>query len=141
MYSERGDAYSHIIEDIGNMRPLSDEQIESLVQRPHTDLIEVIMIMNRTLQLLIECINSSQYDMVKQKSINSSQRDMIKRKSKTFGRLASNSRLVSNKVQDVRARNFERLIADYVPEVKTPEPIKQVGSNDSILALLKCKQG
>jgi len=137
MYSERGDAYSHIIEDIGNMRPLSDVQIEYLVQRSRTDLLGVIMIMNRTLQLLTECINSSQYD------INSSQYDMIKRKSKTFGRL------VSNKVQDVRVRNFERLIsdyvpevkADYVPEVKTPEPVKKVGSNDSILALLKCKQG
>ena len=135
MYSERGDAYDRIIEDIGNMRPLSDEQIEFLVQRPHPDLIGVIMIMNRTLQVLTECINSSQYDMVKQKSIKSSQHDMIKQKSKTFGRL------VSNKVQDVRDRNFERLIADYVPEVKTPEPVKNVGSNDSILALLKCKQG
>jgi hypothetical protein len=91
--------------------------------------------MNRTLQLLTECINSFQHDMIKQKSINSSQHDMIKRKSKTFGRL------VSNKVQDVRARNFERLLADHVPEVKTPEPVKKVGSNDSILALLKCKQG
>jgi len=122
MYSERGDAYSHIIEDIGNMRPLSDDQIESLVQRPRIDLFEVIIIMNRTLQLLVECVNSSQHDMIKQKS-------------KTFGRL------VSNKVQDVRARNFERLLADHVSEVKTPEPVKKVGSNDSVLALLKCKQG
>jgi hypothetical protein len=121
MYSDRSDAYGHIIEDIGNMRPLSDDQIESLVQRPRTDLIEVIRIMNRTMQLLVECINSSQYEMAK-------------RKSKTFGRL------VSNKVQDERDRNFERLIADYVPEVKTPEPVKKVGSNNSILALLKCKQ-
>jgi len=50
-------AIDRIIDDIGNMRALSDDQIEGLVQRPLPDLMRIILIMNRTLKMMIEYIN------------------------------------------------------------------------------------
>lgn len=122
MYSERGDPYDHIIEDVGNMRPLTDDQMAFLVQRPRPDLIGVILSMNRSLELLTQCVNGSQLKSLRQTTQNF-------------------SRLVSEKVREARMRDFESMIAADLPEAKEPEPVKKEESNDSIRALLKCKQG
>ena len=80
MYSN-DDPLDNIIEDAGNMRPLSEEQILFLCERPRTDIIGVLITLNHSLQLAIEAISVSQMNTMRQNSENFSA--MVSRKVRT----------------------------------------------------------
>jgi len=56
------DPYERILEDVGNMRELTDEQLRFLSMRPRIDIIQVLIAMSKSMGLLLESMSTSNLD-------------------------------------------------------------------------------
>jgi hypothetical protein len=56
------DPYQRILEDVGNMRELTDEQLRFLSMRPRLDIIQVLIVMSKSMGILLESMSTSNLD-------------------------------------------------------------------------------
>jgi hypothetical protein len=56
------DPYQRILEDVGNMRELTDEQLRFLSMRPRLDIIQVVIAMSKSMGLLLESMSTRNLD-------------------------------------------------------------------------------
>lgn len=56
------DPYQRILEDVGNMRELTDEQLRFLSMRPRLDIIQVLIAMSKSMGVLLESMSASNLD-------------------------------------------------------------------------------